>query len=185
MGSHRGSVFNFNRFASPVDRVVRVRSDSVDLQVKPVPESFTGRVWLPARSLRLEEAWSLNPEKLISGEPVTHSIRTSVVGLNASLLPVMEQSLPDSLRAYPDQPVFDQQEKNGRIYSSRIDKAAIIPSAAGDYLLPAVKLHWWNTETDNAESLNCQRVESAYCPVQVIRRIHPRIVHSHQQQSLR
>ena len=35
----------------------RVRSNAVKLEVKPVPDAFTGDVWLPARRLRLRDEW--------------------------------------------------------------------------------------------------------------------------------
>ncbi len=157
---NNSSVFDYYRFnSSSNNRIVRIESKPVQLKVKPVPAEFSGDVWLPAKSLHLDQEWSLNPAKLITGEPVTRSIRISVEGLGATQLPALPMSLPDGLKSYPDQPVFEQKPIGQGSMSSRLDKIAIIPSKPGSYQLPSISLAWWNTEKDRQEIAQLPAVE--------------------------
>jgi oxygen tolerance protein BatD len=142
--------FGFDPFGPQPKSIVK-RSESINLDVKPIPESFTGDSWLPASQLNIQEQWSVDPSKLQQGEATTRTLILTANGLVASNLPETKSNLPDKLKLYPDQPEFVETiDENGSI-GIRHDKMAIIPIEAGDYVLPSIKIPWWNTETDKME----------------------------------
>jgi oxygen tolerance protein BatD len=145
-----GSFFGFDPFGPQPKSIVK-RSESIKLDVKPIPESFTGDTWLPASQLNIHEQWSVDPAKLQQGEATTRTLILTAHGLVASNLPETKSNLPDKLKLYPDQPEFvETKDENGSI-GIRHDKMAIIPIEAGDYVLPVIKIAWWNTDTDKME----------------------------------
>jgi len=144
-----GGFFSFDRFNQPTSIVKR--SKSVEIDVKPIPDSFTGDTWLPAYQLSIEEQWSVDPSKLEQGEATTRTLTLKANGLAASHLPEITSHLPEALKQYPDQPVFDESNNADGYIGVRRDKMAIIPTEGGDYTLPAIKIPWWNTDTDKME----------------------------------
>jgi hypothetical protein len=62
-------------------------SEPIDVEVKPVPEDFPGEVWLPARSMTLEETWSVEPHALSVGDSTTRTLTLVANGLQGSQLP--------------------------------------------------------------------------------------------------
>ena len=144
-----GGFFSFDRFNQPTSMVKR--SKSLEINVKPIPDSFPGDTWLPANHLSIEEQWSVDPSKLEQGEATTRTLTLRANGLAASHLPEIKSHLPDTLKQYPDQPEFDESNNADGYIGVRRDKMAIIPTEGGDYTLPAIKIPWWNTDTDKME----------------------------------
>ena len=144
------SFFNFDPFG-PQPRSVVKRSGSIQIDVKSIPDSFTGDTWLPASQLTIQEQWSVDPGKLKQGEATTRTLTLKANGLAASHLPTIKNNLPDNLKQYPDQPEFEETNDVKGFIGIRRDKMAIIPTEGGDYTLPNIKIPWWNTATDKME----------------------------------
>jgi hypothetical protein len=135
-------------------RTVRVRSDAIDLKVRPQPAAFTGSHWLPAADLKLEETWTQNPPHIKAGEPITRTLSLRAEGATVSVLPELsgDSGLDASIKHYPDQPSLNEQKQPlTGITGLRQEKTALIPSKPGEYKLPAVEIPWWNTKTDRLE----------------------------------
>ena len=156
------SRFGFDPFSG--GRRVRVESDPIVLQVKPIPASFNGQQWLPAKNLALTAHWSEIQPEFRAGEPVTRVIGVTATGLAASQLPEIEMKLPAGVRSYRDQPVLLARAELGGIVSEREDSIAIIPEQPGILRLPAVEIPWWNTTTDQLEIASLPAVEIAVLP---------------------
>jgi hypothetical protein len=147
VGTNRG--FITDPFAS--GRMIRVRSNPVELSVQPMPAAFAGRVWLPARSVNLIESWPGDTSSFRVGEPVTRTLTLSAAGLTASQLPEIGARVPNGIKQYPDQPVLNNKVNDGILVSSRQEKIAMIPSRPGEFSLPEIGVPWWNTESDRME----------------------------------
>ena len=68
-------------------RRLRMASTPLEIDVKSVPTSFPGEVWLPARALTLEENWSIDPASLNVGDSTTRTLTLTARGLQGSQLP--------------------------------------------------------------------------------------------------
>jgi hypothetical protein len=143
----------FDNFFDTRAYVKRSRSKSIALKVKPIPDSFKGKVWLPAKHLKLQENWSETHFK--AGEPATRTLTLLAEGLTAGQLPELshfsQTSLSKALKQYPDKAKLDEQGTSEGIISRREEKVAIIPSEGGSYTLPAIDVPWWNTKTHQIE----------------------------------
>lgn len=149
----RSRGFFFNRDVTRTERMV---SESLELNVKPIPHAFTGKHWLPASSLELTQSWSDDPSQAVVGEPVTQTLTLQAEGLMKSQLPTLsdiqkDKLLSQEIKLYPDQPVLTQAGTANGLMSRREEKIAMIPGKSGAIKLPAIEIPWWNTKTDRME----------------------------------
>ncbi len=164
-GSGRSRFNGF--FSSQSTRTQRVNSKRVTLNVRPAPDTFKGRHWLPAKQVFLEETWSGDVHQAKVGEPLTRTLKLLAKGVTVSQLPelfpqsqAVQTKSDGELKSYPDQPVLKEQKKKDNVIALREEKVALIPSKAGTYQLPAIEIPWWNTQT--------QQMETAAIPAQTI-----------------
>jgi len=129
----------------------RLRSKSVSATVKAAPASINLQDWLPASELQLVEEWSNDISQIKTGDPVTRTITIAAQGLTAVQLPDLKFQDIDGLKQYPDKPVTENRTQTDGITGLKQIKIAIIPTHAGSYTLPEIKLQWWNTKTNKKE----------------------------------
>ncbi len=129
---------------------VRKSAAPVTLNVRPAPASFTGVAWLPAERIRLSETWSEDLASLQAGAPLVRTIAIKGRGISSAQLPEIKQDEVDNLRLYPEQATLKDNTGN-TLDSERIQKFVLIPSQAGQYRLPEIRIPWWNTKTDKTE----------------------------------
>ena len=148
----RGSGDPFFDNFNPSTRHVRLRSRKLDVQVAAQPPTYRGANWLPAQDISLEEKWSPEAPQFRVGEPVTRTVIVRAKGLSASQLPDLPQAEQAGLKLYPDQPQTHTSTRADALVSERELKTAMIPTQAGDLILPAIHLDWWDTETKRERS---------------------------------
>jgi len=136
-------------------RRLRMTSEPLEIDVKSVPTSFPGEVWLPARALSLEENWSIDPALLNVGDSTTRTLTLTARGLQGSQLPPLSSvqgaiNIPE-LRFYPDQESIDQSELAEGLQGLRVQSEALVARSGGTWTLPEIRVPWWNIETDRLE----------------------------------
>jgi len=146
----RGSSFFSNPFG-PRPRTVLVQSEPLILNVLPIPDTFTGNHWLPARKVALTEEWSEDPPLFRIGEPITRTLILSAEGLTGSQLPELPEWVTSDFKQYPDLPSMADTNNRQGITARRTEKIAMIPGQAGNYVIPEISLPWWNTVTNKME----------------------------------
>lgn len=129
----------------------RLRSKAVEVQVKANPASINLQDWLPASNFQLIEEWSEDIQNLKAGEPVTRTITIAAEGLTGVQLPDLKFDDIDGLKQYPDNSVIENRPGSEGITGLKQIKVALIPASAGTYVLPEIKLPWWNTKTNKQE----------------------------------
>ena len=129
----------------------RLRSKAVSATVKAAPATVKLQDWLPASELQLVEEWSDDIDNIKTGDPVTRTITIAARGLTAVQLPDLKIEDIDGLKQYPDKPVTENRTQSDGITGLKQIKIAIIPTRAGSYTLPEIKLAWWNTRTSKKE----------------------------------
>lgn len=139
----------FNR---QMGKTKRIKSDTLTVNVQAVPDKFSGKQWMPAIHVVLEEKWSGDTEAIKVGEPLTRTITLLAIGNTVALLPELHRELSTvDLKTYPDQPVLKEQKRAEGLISFREEKIAYIPSKPGKYTLPAVEIPWFNTTTQTMQ----------------------------------
>lgn len=125
---------------------LRLNSKALSIEVLPRPAEYPAGDWLPAQRLTIEETWSTPPEQLKAGESATRTIRISGEGLQGAQLPPILFPSNEGLKYYPDQPIISDTEVGTGLLGSRQDSAALVPTRAGEWEVPEIRIPWWDTE---------------------------------------
>lgn len=148
MDAFFGNVFGqaMGRFARPL-RPVHLQADAIEMNVLPRPANADASNWLPAQKVTLEETWRSENGPLHVGEPLTRHLRLSAQGVTAGQLPDLAtlMPVPDGIKRYPDQAKTEDGLDGQTLRASRDQDIALIASAPGHYVLPALRLFWWDT----------------------------------------
>jgi len=151
-------------------KIKRLRSKTIKLDVKPIPNTFKGKNWIPAKQLILKDSFADKLPKFKVGEPVTRTLTLSADGLTVGQIPefMKFRKNTDKFKQYTDQPKLDEEMTSQGLKSIRQEKIAIIPSKAGEYTLPAIEIPWWNTETNQMDiiKLPARTIKVAPAPIQ-------------------
>jgi hypothetical protein len=142
-------------------RPLRKMSRQHQITVKNPPSKFNGDTWLPAKSLKLQENWSADPDQLRVGGSITRSISIQAEGLLGTQLPPLTIFVNGDAKTYPDQGSNETELSEQGANGKRIDSAAIIPTREGDLQLPEIKLQWWDTDSN--------RIQQAVIPARTLK----------------
>ena len=127
-------------------RQISRSSEALSLSILPRPDRFPATTWLPAHNVTIQESWSTPPEQLRVGESATRRVTITGEGLQGAQLPPMLFPATPGLKYYPDQPAISDSELASGLLGSRDDSAALVPTRAGNYDIPEVRIPWWDTE---------------------------------------
>ncbi len=130
---------------------VQRKSRSLPLNVRQIPPSFPGKLWLPAEQLILEEKWPSDLSSWQAGDPVTRSLKLRAKGLFVRQLPELDPVDVDGFRIYTEPANFKNLPMATAITGVVEQSVVLIPAQPGTYTVPGFKLPWWNTRTDTLE----------------------------------
>lgn len=136
--------FGFFNRTKTINRV----GPDVDISVKPIPANIDYH-WLPSDFVQLDENWQT--DDFVVGEPVTRTLTLTAVGVVEEQLPEIEQIYPPAFKLYPDQPGSATAERDNRLIVQRTESVALIPTQPGEFIIPEVKVPWFNTATGKTE----------------------------------
>ncbi|AMO57053.1 BatD family protein [Endozoicomonas montiporae] len=142
-----GSIFSMSS-----GKPVVARSAAITLNVQPQPASYSGRAWLPASDLSLNESWSQNLDEVHVGDAITRTITVEAEGLTSAQLPVIPKPRLEHANLYPDQSKTEDTPTENGIIGKRMDAVAIIPTQPGEMTLPALRYSWFDV-TSNQEKV--------------------------------
>ncbi|WP_232367593.1 BatD family protein [Alteromonas pelagimontana] len=134
----------FNRTQS----INRVGPD-ISITVKPQPQGLVYH-WLPSEFVSLEEEWQKD-KGFIVGEPVTRTVTLTAMGVVEEQLPELPQHYPPNFKLYPDQANTATVDKDNLLIAQRVESIAIIPTQAGNFVLPDITVPWFNVLTGKTE----------------------------------
>ena len=129
-------------------RQVRRSTEPLKIEVLPRPDTYPAGDWLPAAKLTLEESWSTPPEQLKVGESATRTITIRGEGLQGAQLPPVMFPPAQGLKFYPDQPNIADAEAAGGLVGTRVDSVAVVPTQAGHWQIPELRIPWWDTTSN-------------------------------------
>ncbi len=137
--SRRGSgMFSFNQ-----SRPVRVTSPSQKIAILPKPESYHGN-WLVSHLVILKEKWSTHDNEYELGAPITRTITLYASNTDDTSIPEIKPVLPADMKSYPEKPKRKTYARNGNLVGELVQTEAIVPTKAGTFTFPEIKVPWWN-----------------------------------------
>lgn len=136
-------------FFSPTRKITR-RTKPITLNVQARPPNGS-TWWLPAREVQLERTWSGDPATAMVDQPLTRSIILRASGVLDSQLPDINIPAIEGLSLYAEQPARAMGANEAGLVAEQRINWAIIPQRAGELVLPAINIEWFNTQTGEKE----------------------------------
>lgn len=140
--------FNLNQAQG---KPIKLVAPAIKVSVKKIPSKHSSSNWLPAKKLVLKQSWTHNADDFKVGDPITRTITVTATGLTAAQLPEITIQKNQKTHTYRDKAKLVNGLDRDSVVAKRIEKIAYIPLKAGKLNLPAINVHWWNTDANRAE----------------------------------
>ncbi|MFB2864696.1 hypothetical protein [Aeromonas sp. MdU4] len=101
------------------------------------------------------------------GEPLIRVITITLENGDSSqvqLAPLMAQQLPAGLQAHPDGEQQQERYREGKLLFEREWRQTLLAREAGEYLLPAITLPWFNTASGRIEQAELAATKLVFQP---------------------
>lgn len=145
-------------FGGGRSKPVTLLSDNHVLDIRAIPDDFPGP-WLVSDLVVLEQTW---PKAGIFrvGEPITRTLTLTAANITKEQLPPLTVNFGPGIQAYPDKSISSHTLKGDVMIAQSVQKIAIIPTVAGEMLLPAIEVPWFNSTTSQIEwaRIDAQRI---------------------------
>lgn len=129
---------------------VRMKTLKESITVKPIPDGFTGKNWLPLKKLELSAEFPHNATFKI-GDAISRKLNVTAVGIRQNMLPQISFNASDAFKQYPEKPETKEQVINGDVVTTAQINTVYIPVKTGKQLLPPLDVEWFNVETGHFE----------------------------------
>ncbi len=137
-------------FAAP-GRQIQVKSAQIPLRVNPPPAAFPADAfWLPASKLSLRQTIP-GEDRISLDQALTHNLVLEVDGQPASALPSLLPGQLAGFRLYDNPLEHSQQKTAAGLQARQQEQQLLVALQPGSFTLPAIRLPWWNTETDSLQ----------------------------------
>jgi hypothetical protein len=144
----------------PATREAVISLPPIEFQAFIPDAAASVRPFVTADRLTAEQTIQRSSEALKVGDAVTRIVTVKATGTPAMLLPPATFHAIDGLAVYPAQPSL-QDKTEGRsdvMLSSRVDSVTYMSEAAGNYVLPAIDISWWNAADGRIERTHLDAV---------------------------
>lgn len=130
---------------------VQATDKPISLSVQPIPAQSKGKLWLPAKAVKLTEQYENTSQTISQGGTLTRTVTIEGVGIPAQLLPTLNFEETDAFSVYPEKGADHNQVKQGELVSQTEIKVTYLFNKAGKVTIPELRLPWFNTETGKEE----------------------------------
>ncbi|MFJ1268806.1 BatD family protein [Legionella lytica] len=130
---------------------IKTTTKDITLDVQPVPAQFSGQTWVPAKQIKLSDAYENPGQSIDQGSTLVRTITLEGIGLPAQLLPRLHFADSDAFNVYPEKGKERNQVNQGEIVSRSEIKITYLFNKSGKVIIPELKLPWFNTATGKEE----------------------------------
>ena len=106
--------------------------------------------WLPATAVDVAESWSKPVTALSAGDELERTITVTAKGVRAGQIADIKMLDTTGLKIYPLQPVRKNQLTHTGVVGTAEFTFRLVALSPIPVFLDAIRIHWWNTETDTA-----------------------------------
>ncbi len=127
-------------------RRINVHAKAKRVTVKPIPSTYSGKYWFPAKQVSLTEVYDDLSVTLDQGSTLVRTITLQAAGIPAELLPPLTFPSSEEYNAYPEKPAL-RNTSNQHVVVGRMDiKVTYLLNKSGLVTLPALQVRWFNTD---------------------------------------
>jgi hypothetical protein len=140
---------------------IRLFTKAQNIKVKAQPRNIRIPQWLAAKSIKISAKYLKNPPIFKVGEPIIRQITLIGEAISPAQLPDIKIKNVDAFQQYLDKKNDKKTVNEKSITSYKTQDIIIIPNYVGEYVLPEIKIDWYNTQTNKKETtlLNAQKIQ--------------------------
>ena len=144
-----------------------IEGRTIDVVERP-PSAEMLPTWLPVTDLVMEESFSRPLSDLKVGDSFVRTIKMTANGVDGAVLPPFSPSNIQGFNTYPDPAKIERRFVNGSIVGERIESSTLVVLEDGNLSIPAIKIDWWNVDSDRLDSTIIQETMLRILPLQGI-----------------
>ena len=144
-----------------------IEGRTIDVVERP-PSAEILPTWLPVTDLVMEESFSRPLSDLKVGDSFVRTIKMTANGVDGAVLPPFSPSNIQGFNTYPDPAKIERRFVNGSIVGERIESSTLVVLEDGNLSIPAIKIDWWNVDSDRLDSTIIQETMLRILPLQGI-----------------
>jgi len=126
------------------------------LQVVLPREAEAAGLFVTTPELTVKESWDRSLDDLRVGDALKRTLHVEADDALAMLLPVVEFEAPPGVALYRDQPRTTDRVNRGQYQGVRVDAVTYVLQRAGEFELPELQIHWWNTGAGRLEAVTLE-----------------------------
>ena len=142
-----------------------IEGRTIDVVERP-PSAEILPTWLPVTDLVMEESFSRPLSDLKVGDSFVRTIKMTANGVDGAVLPPFSPSNIQGFNTYPDPAKIERRFVNGSIVGERIESSTLVVLEDGNLSIPAIKIDWWNVDSDRLDSTIIQETMLRIIPLQ-------------------
>jgi hypothetical protein len=127
-------------------RLIKVQSEPLNLQVLPIPASYTGDTWLPSKNVTISTNLNKTNENPRVGDTLIWTIDISAKGALPEQIPTLDFNSTRNYKLYPKPPKFDNQKTANGVVGKQTITVEVVPTEEGKLSLPDINVTYWDTE---------------------------------------
>ncbi|WP_010652268.1 BatD family protein [Fluoribacter dumoffii] len=130
---------------------VKATDKAMNIKVQPIPKEYSGKIWLPAKGVKLFEEYENSEPTITQGNTLIRNVIIEGVGIPAQLLPTLNLGETDGVSVYPEKGKDKNRVTQGELIGRTQIKVTYLFNKAGKITIPELKLPWFNTKTGKEE----------------------------------
>lgn len=154
---------------------VKLQANRLRFEIAPAANQTNLGYWIPSSDVKLTQRW-LNPQDgpFSVGVPIKRIIEITARGVNAETLPLISPLTHQKMQIKLEDVTVENTVIDGQLVGTRRELVSMTPKSAGKINLPPTDIHWWNTQTDQAQfaslmSQNLTVIPASKNPIQPIK----------------
>ncbi|MEL0637227.1 BatD family protein [Marinomonas sp. TI.3.20] len=137
-------------------RIIKIQSEPINLQVQPIPASYTSDNWLPSKAVSVSTDLTKTSNTAKVGDTLIWTINISAKDSLPEQIPqITFESTPD-YKLYPEPIKFSSEKTDAGITGHQLLKIEVVPTKPGPLTLPDVNVTYWNTTSESTEIANAK-----------------------------
>ncbi|NVC94951.1 protein BatD [Vibrio natriegens] len=110
--------------------------------------------WFAATHVDVKQEWETSSEPLKVGDAITRKITITAQDSLSVLLPdLLKGESTNQYQVYPQPHRLTDTQTRGDYQSTRTEESVYVIQQGGEFSLPAYEFQWWNSETQQLESI--------------------------------
>ena len=140
----RIQMMGLDPFSQP-QKPVFLQSNPTQLTVHEKPADWTGW-WFASDKVTLSQEFKI-PEKIYEGDTIERTLTLTAQYIDSAKLPLISHPQTDDLTVFENQENRYSTIQDDKLISTEIRSFILVPQKAGEYILPPIRIEYFNTST--------------------------------------